>query len=89
MPSTAGVVLMEARVAMGLGRKAFAERLNEIIGPVEWPLTPLRWHHVHCWETTITPPDHIVDAALALSRVSGTSWAAGPVVDLDALGVAA
>ncbi|MFI5538142.1 hypothetical protein ACIA5H_17295 [Nocardia sp. NPDC051900] len=78
-------VLIRARQSMGLGPKAFAERLNEVIGPVQWPRVPLTWHAIRAWETEIQPPDHVVDAVLALLRVTQTPWT---VVDLDAVEVA-
>ncbi|MET9026242.1 hypothetical protein ABZW96_11545 [Nocardia sp. NPDC004168] len=79
-------VLIRARQLMGLGPKAFAERLNEVIGPVQWPRVPLTWHPIRVWETELDPPDYVVDAALVLLRVTQTPWS---VVDLDAAGVSA
>ncbi|MEU6833297.1 hypothetical protein ABZ894_32040 [Nocardia beijingensis] len=79
-------VLIRARQAMGLGPKAFAERLNEVIGPVQWPRVPLTWHSIRAWETDIQPPDDVVDAVLVLLRDTQTPWTA---VDLDAAGVSA
>ncbi|NQE86904.1 hypothetical protein [Nocardia terpenica] len=76
-------LLLSVRQSMGLGRKAFAECLNDVIGPVEYPAVPVSWHAVHVWETAVRPPAYVVDAALMALRGSR------PVVDLDVLEVAA
>ncbi|MBV7707634.1 hypothetical protein NOVA_33110 [Nocardia nova] len=73
-------ILMSVRTSMGLGRKRFADRLNEVLGPVEWPLVPVNWQAVWAWETEVNPPRHVVDAALAILRGCR-------VVDLDAVEV--
>ncbi|NKY30806.1 hypothetical protein [Nocardia gamkensis] len=78
-------ILIRARQSMGLGLEAFAERLNELIGPVAWPRVPLTWQAIDVWETELQPPDHVVDAALELLRVTQTPWSVG----IDAAGVSA
>ncbi|WP_433680642.1 hypothetical protein [Nocardia sp. CA-119907] len=77
--------LIRARELMGLGPKAFAERLNDVIGPVEFPRCPVTWQAVRVWETELQPPQFVVDAALVVLRVSNTDWAGNRcrVVDLD------
>lgn len=80
-------ILIRARELMGLGPKAFAERLNDVIGPVEFPRCPVTWQAVLAWETEIQPPQFVADAALVVLRVSNTGWAGNrcQVVDLDAV----
>lgn len=72
-------VLLAARVESGLNKAAFAQRLNEVIGPVKWPMVPLSWHAISAWESIIEPPDYVVEAALKLSHTD-------PIltIDLDA-----
>lgn len=81
-------ILIRAREQMGLGPQKFAERLNDVIGPQEWPRRPLSWHAIRVWETTMRPPEYVVEASLELLR----HWGAGlqvDVVDLDEVVVAA
>ncbi|MEU5764267.1 hypothetical protein [Nocardia sp. NPDC047648] len=75
-------VLIRARQSMGLGLNEFADRLNEVIGPVQWPRVPLTWQAIDVWETQLQPPDFVVDAALTLLRVTRTPWSTALPVEV-------
>ncbi|MEV6337197.1 hypothetical protein AB0M12_21060 [Nocardia vinacea] len=83
-------ILVRARKAMGLGRGKFAQRLNEIIGPVDYPM-PVTWQAIDVWENVTRPPQYVVDAVLELLRVTNTpcSMVGLDWVDFDAMAVAA
>ncbi|MFI5535327.1 hypothetical protein ACIA5H_02945 [Nocardia sp. NPDC051900] len=78
-----GSLLMEIRESMGLGRKAFAARLDAVV-PRTGFSAPITWHSIHAWELVIGAPDHVLEAAVRMALgVTHT------VVDLDAVGVSA
>ncbi|MFC9440550.1 hypothetical protein [Nocardia sp. NPDC057030] len=83
------LVVAQARAATGLGPKAFADRLNTLVGPLRVPIRPAA---IGVWETDITPPDAVVGAAAAIWPGSGEVWLPADttdqqhVIDLDAPG---
>lgn len=72
MPSTwmspNRLTLIRVREALGLGRQTYADRLNEVIGAVQWPRIPVTWQAIAAWETEVRPPQFVVDAAVSLGR---------------------